>query len=242
MTIDEIIKWFASKRSANQGADDAISFLASAHPRTIFLKTLAPDADVLHLGAEFGSIDVFRRWPPPAREDLRLFAYVNSSDAGLGGYHQIETGPFAHPNNAFLNMHFGAVVCSMVLQRLDDPAPLVHWMAERTKSGSRLFLEWPSPFAALLPRASELRRANMELMVSNFADDASNVQIHERSRVVSLLSKAQFFIESQGYLSLPFLENEVLAHHARGLKDGYALQTAFWSKTRWIQYLVAVRQ
>jgi hypothetical protein len=130
----------------------------------------------------------------------------------------------------------------MLLQRLADPAPLLQWISEHTLPQARIFLEWPSPFSTLLPTRAELKSVNIDLLISNFADDLSSVKIHERSRIVSLLSKTGFFIECQGHLSLPFCESEILAHHARGLKDDYALQTAFWSKTKWIQYLVGVRQ
>ena len=171
-----------------------------------------------------------------------MLAYVGSHGANLSGYDQVEIGLFTQPNEAYQDRKFSAAICSMVLQRVSDPTPLVQWIAERTQPGSRVFLEWPSPFSALLPTMAELKALNINLMISNFADDLSHVQIHERSRIVSLLSKAGFFIESQGYVSLPFLEEEILAHHARGLKDDYALQTAFWSKTRWLQYMVGVRQ
>jgi hypothetical protein len=241
MTVDEIVSWFRAKREAKQTADEAIGLLASSHPRTIFIKTLPPNLDVLHVGAELGSIDVFRRWPPPAREDLRMFAYVNSRPADLAGYEQVEIGQFNQPNEAYRDKKFGAAMCSMVLQRI-DPTQLVQWISERTQRESRIFLEWPSPFSALLPTMAELKAVNINLTISNFADDLSHVQMHERSRIVILLSKAGFFIESQGYLSLPFVENEILAHHARGLKDDYAVQTAFWSKTKWVQYVVGVRQ
>ncbi len=171
-----------------------------------------------------------------------MFAYVNSRSADLAGYEQVEIGQFNQPNEAYRDKKFGAVMCSMVLQRTADPTQLVQWILERTQRESRIFLEWPSPFSALVPTMAELKAVNINLTIANFADDLSHVQIHERSRIVILLSKAGFFIESQGYLSLPFVENEILAHHARGLKDDYALQTAFWSKTKSIQYVVGVRQ
>lgn len=242
MTIDEIVAWFKEERQARLTSEDAVTLLASSHPHTIFIKTLSPGVDLLHVGAEYGPMDVYLRWPPPVREDLRMSAFVTSPTADLGGYVQVETGQLAQPGEAYKEKKFGAAICSMVLQRVADPMPLLTWIAERTLPQGRIFLEWPSPFSMLLPTRLELKAANIDLMVSNFSDDLSHVQIHERSRIGSALSKAGFFIESQGYLSLPFLENEILAHHARGLKDGYALQTAFWSKTKWVQYVVGVRQ
>jgi hypothetical protein len=241
MTTDEIVRWFALERTPALDRGDAVALLASSQPRTLFIKSLPLNCEILQIGAEFGSIDVYLQWPPPVRKDLRLFALVGSSTPNLGGYEQVEIGDFSRPEESYRDKKFDAVICSMVLQRLADPTEMLDWMAKHTVANARIFLEWASPFAALLPSRVDLNAERVELSISNFTDDLSNSRIHERSRVVSLLSKSGFFIESQGYLSLPFVEEEILAHRSQGLKDSYAIQVAFWSKTRWVQYVVGVR-
>jgi len=242
MTTDEIVSWFGLERTATLDRGDALALLTSSQPRALFVKNLPLNCEILQIGAEFGSIDVYLHWPPPVRKDLRLFAFIGSAASNLTGYEQVEVGDFSHPNRIYHEKKFGAVICSMVLQRLADPTELLGWISEHTQTHTRIFLEWPSPFSALLPTRAELESENIVLGISNFSDDLSNAQIHERSRIVSVLSKSGFFVESQGYLSLPFMEEEILAHRSLGMKDNYAMQTAFWSKTRWVQYVVGVRQ
>jgi SAM-dependent methyltransferase len=242
VTIDEIVAWFAASRRPSLGRDEAITLLNSTHPRTLFVKTLARGACLLDVGAGDGGLEVFRRWPPPARTDLRMYAYALDKGANFGAYDGFELGDWESGPPAFSGIEFSAMFCSHFIEHIADPVPFLQWSAQRLPSGGRLYLEWPSPFSELLPKSADLAQRGVKLTISNFHDDATHKAIHDRSRIVGGLVAAGFFIEQQGYLSLPFLEEEVLAHLAEGLDDAYAVQTAFWSKTRWAQYLVAVRK
>lgn len=242
MTIDEIVAWFNAERKPALAKDDAIVLMNSLHPRAIFVKTLAHGACLLDAGAGDGGLEVFRHWPPPQRTDLRMYAYSLSKGARFDSYDGFELGRWEEGPPVFDGIRFDAVFCSHFIEHLGDAVPFLQWTAQRLAGGGRLYLEWPSPFAALLPKGKDLAKRGIELQISNFHDDSTHKAIHDRSRIVSALTGGGFFIEQQGYVSLPFIEEEILAHRARGLNDAYAIQTAFWSKTRWAQYLVAVRR
>src|SRR5665213_302042 len=57
-------------------SDDAIRSLHAFGPRCRFIKTLPAGATVLDAGAGEGSLQVYRHWPDPPRNDLRMFAWA----------------------------------------------------------------------------------------------------------------------------------------------------------------------
>lgn len=242
MTVDEIVAWFNAEREPALAKDDAILLMNALHPRAVFVKTLARGACLLDAGAGDGGLEVFRHWPSPKRTDLRMYAYSLSKGARFDSYDGFELGRWEDGPPAFDGVRFEAIFCSHFIEHLADAAPFLQWTAQRLVTGGRLYLEWPSPFAALLPTRAELAKRGVQLQITNFHDDATHKAIHDRSRVVTVLVGAGYFIEQQAYVSLPFVEDEILAHRAKGLQDAYAIQTAYWSKTRWAQYLVAVRK
>jgi SAM-dependent methyltransferase len=242
VNIEEIETWFKAKRTPSMSKDDAVAFLHNMHPRTRFVKTLPHGACLLDAGAGDGGLEVFRRWPPPTRADLHLYAYSLDKGAQFNAYDGFELGRWEEGPPVFSGIRFDAVFCSHFIERLSDPASFLQWTAQRLGTRGRLYVEWPSPFSTLLPTRQELEQRGIALAISNFHDDAMHKAVHDRSRVVSVLSNAGFFIELQGYVSLPFIEEELLAHASSGLDDPYAIQAAFWSKTRWSQYVVAVRK
>lgn len=242
MTADEIEVWYKADRVPRMSSEDAVQFLHSMHPRTSFLKTLPHGSCLLDAGAGEGGFEVFRRWPPPPRLDIRMYAYSLVKGAKFDAYDGHETGRWESGPPSFADVRFDAVYCANFIEYLDDAVPFLAWTAERLAAGGRMYIEWPSPFAALLPKREELAKRGVMVGVSNFGDDAGKQRIHDRSRIVSALSSLDFFIEHQGYVSLPYAEEEVLAHVGKGLEDPYAIQLVYWSKTRWAQYLVAVRR
>lgn len=211
------------------------------HPRYKFLKTLPEGSSLLDANSSGGGLEVFRHWPPPARPDLRMYAYAPSKGPQFDAYDGFELGDWLSVAPRFPEVQFDAIYCSQVIERHDDAAPVLEWIARRLPQAGRLYLEWPSHFSQTLPGRDILARSGITLRVANFEDDPSHRQIHDRSRVATILSKAGMFVEQQGYVSFPFFEDEILAHIGQGLEDPYATQMAYWSKTRWLQYVVAVK-
>lgn len=242
MNIDEIVAWFKAERSPGMSRDDVVLFMHNMHPRTQFVKTLPRGACLLDAGAGDGGLEVFRRWPPPPRADLRMYAYSLVKGAQFDAYDGFELGNWESGPPTFAGVEFDAVFCCHFIEHLADVVPFLLWTAQRLRGGGRLYVEWPSPFSTLLPKRQDLADRGVKLLISSFYDDATHKKVHDRSSVVNALSGAGFYIEVQGYVSLPLVEEEVLAHVAKGLDDPYAAQMAFWSKTRWSQYVVAVRK
>lgn len=242
LTIDELEAWFKAERIPSLSKEDAVLLLHNMHPRTRFVKTLPRGAILLDAGAGDGGLVVFRRWPPPSRADLQMYAYSLDKGAQFDAYNGFELGRWEAGPPAFAGICFDAVFCSHFIEHLSDPVPFLQWTAQRLGAGGRLYVEWPSPFSTLLPTRQELTDRGITLAISNFHDDATHKVVHDRSCVIRALSDAGYFIELQGYVSLPFVEDELLAHVGNGLDDPYAVQSAFWSKTRWSQYVVAVRK
>jgi SAM-dependent methyltransferase len=242
LTVDEVVAWFKAERKPSLSREAAVLAMNTMHPRTVFVKTLAHGARLLDMGAGNGGLEVFRRWPPPPRTDLRMYAYSLEKGERFDAYDGHELGNWELGPPAFAGIQFDALFCSHFIEHLADPSAFLRWSAQRLAPGGRLYLEWPSPFSALLPRREDLSARGIKLTIANFHDDRTHRKIHDRSQIVDGLLSSGFFIEAQGYVSLPFLEEELLAHFAGGFEDAFSVQMAFWSKTRWAQYLVAVRR
>lgn len=242
MTIDEIVSWFSKKRSPVMDKGDAVEFMHAALPRTRFLKTLNVGACVLDASAGDGGLEALRRWPPPSRNDLRMYVYARSKAVQFDDYDGYEIGNWDAEPPTFPDVQFDAVCCSQFIERYNDPVPILQWISGRLSKEGRLYLEWPSIFSQLLPTRDELAKRGIVLSIANFHDDLENRRIHDRSRIAGTLANEGFLIEQQGYLANPFIQEEVLAHLEKGMDDPYAMQTAYWLRTRWVQYLVAVKK
>ncbi|MGH6891392.1 MAG: hypothetical protein ACREEP_03950, partial [Dongiaceae bacterium] len=163
MNVDEIVSWFGEKRTPRLAESDVITLLSSAHPRIVFLKTLPFGTELLDLGAD-GGLEVHRRWPAPERTDLRIYAYASSKGAKFDAYDGFEVGTWDTAPPDFGGRSFGAVVSSHFIDKIKDPGPLIEWLARRVAPGGRVYLEWPSPFAILLPPNREFAARGIGLM------------------------------------------------------------------------------
>lgn len=242
MNIDEIVAWFNTKRRPALTESEAITLMSSVHPRAVFVKTLPYGAQLLDVGAGGGGLEVFRKWPAPPRADLKMYAYSLEKSERFDVYDGFELGKWESGPPAFRGIKFNAMFCAHFIEHIVDPIPFIEWTARSLPAGGRLYIEWPSPFSALLPRNTELAKRGVKVTISNVHDDGIQKVIHDRSKIVNALTSSGFFLEQQSYVSLPFLEEEILAHTQAGMRDAYAVQTAYWSKTRWSQYLTAVRR
>src|SRR5664280_1340562 len=91
--IDAIIRWYRAEHSpALEDAEKVFEFYHQCHPRTLFLKMLPAGATLLDLGAGDGPMQVFRNWPPPARKDLKLYAFSLRKGKHFDAYDGYELG------------------------------------------------------------------------------------------------------------------------------------------------------
>jgi hypothetical protein len=92
-----------------------------------------------------------------------------------------------------------------------------------------------------LPSRAELDTVDgVPLMISRFQDDCTHRDLPQRQVLIDGARASGLVVDTEGTISLPWLEDEMLAQFARH-EDGFARQAAFWSRTLWSQYLI-IRQ
>lgn len=240
-SASELATWYTRPRAPAIPEGKALELYFQFHPRTAFLKTLAHGAVVLDVGAGDGSLILLRGWPEPDRSDLKMYAYSLEKGGHFDGFDGYELGDWNDRPPAFAGLTFDAIVCAHFIEHVAEPLSLVAWSAERLGSGGRLYLEWPSPYSQRLPTLAQLKAEGMNLVISNYHDDCTHrPELPDAAALSAALRRHGFRIESQGTIRLPWLEDELLAHFRDG-EDPFPRQAAFWSLTRWSQYLIAER-
>ena len=210
-------------------------------PRCRFLKTLPAGATLLDVGAGDGSLQVFRRWPAPARNDLRMFAWAGAKGSSFDQYDGSEVGLWPDGPPAFGGRQFDAILAANFIEHIDDPIAFVKWSISRLAQGGSLLLEWPRPESASLPTTAELAALGLPIMTGNYFDDATHRQaIPDFNAVCTAIVDAGLTLRESGTVSVPFFDQEVAIHAARA-RDTVHLTLAYWSMTGWCQYLVAKR-
>lgn len=235
---DEICAWFNKARQPTLEKDRVAQLYFTFLPRTAFLKTLAPAAEVVDIGAGDGSLSVFRSWPEPNREDLRFFAYSIEKGRYFDDYNGYELSDWNVSQPEFDGKRFDAVVCAHFIEHVQDPASLVRWAARKLRKGGRIYLEWPSASSLALPSRGELEKLGVPLIISRFDDDGTHQALPDGDAIADAMRNCGFSIEARGIIRLPWLEDEMLGHH-KDSEDGFYRQAAFWSYTGWSQYIVA---
>jgi hypothetical protein len=156
----------------------------------------------------------------------------------LDGY---ELGHWPETTPHFPGVDFNAIICSHFIEHIESPTDFIAWCAARLPEEGRIYLEWPSPCALNLPERGKMAAEGVDLMISNYRDDSTHKEIPSREALLLASVEAGFFVEQTGVIRLPFLEDELLAHFGLAGTDAYARQFAFWSKTYWTQFIVAVK-
>ncbi len=237
LDIDQIKRWFNRPRDSHVPRDNVMELYFTFHPRTAFLKTLPHGSEVVDIGAGDGSLSVFRDWPAPARPDLRLYAYSLEKGEHFDKFDGFEISDWNQSPPEFGGRMFDAIVCAHFIEHVADPLSLVRWAARKLRTGGRMYLEWPSPESLPLPPRGELEAAGVPLIISRFHDDGTHRDLPQRQHVLEGCRAAGLAVDAEGVVSLPWLEDEMLAQF-RDDADGFARQAAFWSHTRWSQYLL----
>ena len=221
--------------------EEVIEFMHLTHPRTIFVKSLRQRAVLLDMGAGNGSLQVFRTWLRPTRTDIRIYAYAMERGQAFDAYDRYELGEWPDRKPDFDGEQFDAILTSHFIEHTPDAREVVKWAAGRLKQEGRLYVEWPSPNSKGLPSLSEVRGWGIPILISNYHDDATHRDLPERHVVIEAIQDSGMVLEQEGLIRNPLVEQEALAHLKRGVRDEFLMQTAYWSHTRWAQFVVASR-
>lgn len=234
---DEICAWFKKTRIATLDKDRVAQLYFTFHPRTVFLKTLGLASEVVDIGAGDGSSAVFRSWPEPKREDLKIYAYSIEKGAYFDDFSGYELSDWNLSQPEFDGKCFDAILCAHFIEHIQDPVSLVRWARRKLRSGGRIYLEWPSANALSLPPRAELEALGVPLIISRFDDDGTHQALPDGDAIAEAMRDNGFRIEARGTIRLPWLEDEMLSH-GKDEMDGFYRQAAFWSYTGWCQYIV----
>jgi len=240
-TWEQINSWFHAGREPHLKSEGVQELLHLLQPKGVFFKTLPGNSCLLDVGAGDGSLHILRTWPFPPRADIKLYAFgllKGQYYDNLDGY---ELGHWPQTTPRFPGVDFNAIVCSHFIEHLESPTEFIAWCAARLPEEGRIYLEWPSPCALTLPDRGKLAAVGVDLIISNYRDDPTHQGMPSREALLLALVEAGFFVEQTGVIRLPFLEDELLAHFGLMGGDAYARQFAFWSKTYWAQFIVAVK-
>jgi SAM-dependent methyltransferase len=219
--------------------EDLVEFLHLTHPRTIFVKSLRRAAVLLDMGAGNGSLQVLRGWLKPLRRDITMYAYAMEPGEGFKAYDRWEVGEWPKRKPDFGGENFDGIFASHFIEHIPGAPEFIGWAAERLKPQGRLYLEWPSPNSKTLPTLEEVRSWGIPIIISNYHDDATHRDLPERTLVVESIEESGMVVEQVGFISNPLVEEEALAQFKKGVKDEFLMQSAFWSHTRWAQFVVA---
>lgn len=242
MHIADIVAWYERERVPSVSAERAQELYFQFHPRTAFLKMLPAGASVVDIGAGDGSLSVFREWPEPQRRDLRMFAYSIEKGERFDAFEGYEISDWNRSPPRFGERLFDAIVCCHFIEHIDDPLSFVAWARERLADGGRLYLEWPSVHSIDLPSLQQVRDAGVPLVISRYDDDNTHKNdVPDRQALRAAFEGDGFDIEQDGIVRLPWLEEELLANF-REAQDPFPRQAAFWSMTRWSQFIVAAKR
>lgn len=215
-------------------------YYQQCHPRALFLKTLPAGATLLDLGAGEGSMHVFRSWPPPARPDVKLYAFSLEKGKHFDSYDGFELGDWNQQQPDFGGMQFDAIFSSHFVEHIQDPRSLAVWAASRLKPCGRLFTEWPSEASLKAPGNRLLRSHGIFLRIGTFLDDATHHALPSTELIHSSMRDSGLEVEVAGTIRLPVFENGLLDLYHR-TSNTIALQFAYWSLTGWCQYAIAAK-
>lgn len=240
MDIEKLVAWFSQERQPSMPKSRSVEYYYQSHPRVVFLKTLRKHARILDAGAGEGSLQVFRGWLDPVRTDLEMYAYSLEKGTNFDAYDGYELGNWEKGPPKFPGIQFDAVVAAHFIEHVSSAKKFIDWIAQTLRPAGRVYIEWPSLHSLELPAKAELAERGVEVMIANFHDDKTHQHLPERNEIVAKLESSGFMIDQQGVIKSPFFEEELLAQ-CIGDDDAVMKLAAFWSKTRWAQFVIASR-
>lgn len=220
------------------GEETLVELYWRFHPRYRFVKTATARASLLDIGAGTGGLAQWRHWGEPLRDDLTFYGVDTQPGEHVGTYRAWECLDLDGALPVFPGVVFDAGVLSHLIEHVREPVRLLHWIAGRMRPGGRLYIEWPGAASLLQPRREALLSHGVDIMITNFYDDASHVRPITMPELTGWLTDTGFTVQESGRIDLGLIGEEMLA---RGLLDGDGFKKlcGFWSVTQWAEYVVA---
>ncbi len=116
---------------------------------------------------------------------------------------------------------------------------MIAWIASRITPGGRVYLEWPGPASAIQPPREAFLAESIDIMITNFFDDATHLRLIPPTELNTLLTAAGFAVTASGTIGFGIVGEEMLA---RGLAnaDAFSRLAGYWSMTGWSAWIEAV--
>jgi SAM-dependent methyltransferase len=240
-SASQIAEWSDPSQEPVMTTDDATHALHSFGPRVRFIKTLPVGATMLDAGAGDGSTIIFKTWPSPARQDLKMFAWAGDRGAHFDRFDGHEVGFWPQHPPDFGGRKFDAAFSANFIEHIDDPQHFIRRAAERLTDQGRIYLEWPRLESLDLPTVPELAAVGVRVTTGRYHDDGTHrTKPPLLQDVTETLTQAGMRVTEHGIVRVPMVDQQV-AIHARRSGDLVAMTLAYWSVTGWCQYLIAER-
>jgi hypothetical protein len=236
--IDTFISRLESiQRRLDVSDAELIELFWQGHPRFQFFTSLPWGTNLLDLGAGSGGLAHWKHWVKPARPDLTLYGVDRSVGEHRGLYAGWEAIDLDKGLPKFPDVPLTGFFVSHLIEQLAAPEALIEWIGATAEPGARLYIEWPSPASAALPTREELRKHQIEVVVSNFRDDQANRTCPDLATVCGWLNAAGFTVISSGPIDLGIFGEELFA---RGT-DREGRSMGYWSMTHSALHAVAIK-
>jgi 2-polyprenyl-3-methyl-5-hydroxy-6-metoxy-1,4-benzoquinol methylase len=211
------------------------------HPRFRFVKTAPRRAALLDIGAGSGGMAHWKLWGEPKRRDIRFYGVDTARGEHAGLYRGWESLDLDQAMPGFHGITFDACVMSHVIEHVRDPSALLAWIAGHLHPGGLIYVEWPGAASLAQPPREALLPHGIDIMITNFFDDATHIRPITRADLVGWLPAAGLAVQETGTIDLGDIGAEMLA---RGLRDGDGFKKlcGYWSTTRWAEWVICGRR
>lgn len=238
ITAEKILNLATKHATLPQDVVQEWLHLSSARVR--FLKSLPMKSSVLDIGAGDGSLTIFRDWPMPKRNDLKLFAVSLKEGMHFNKYDGYEVKNI-DKDELFVGKTFDAAFSVNCAEHINGGIyRMADICAQKVKYGGLIFIEMPSPKMKTLPRMKEFLMKGLQVSTTNFFDDSTHKNTVDLPEMRAAIEQAGFLVEESGVVRNRYLEDQMLALGNK-LNDVFLSTMAIWMLYGVQQYVVAER-